>query len=83
MTEMYGQTKAEKLAEENLTARKIVHEISQFGISERQRHLIMYYLSLELEDIEKAQEISAFLKETIPDLTISGIYEGGNSGKID
>lgn len=77
MTEMYGQTKAEKLAEENLTARKIVSEIANFGISERQRYLIMYYLSLELENIEKSQEISAFLKEVAPELTITGLYEGG------
>lgn len=77
MTEIYGQTRADKLADENLTARKIVQEISQFGISERQRYLIMYYLSLELENIEKAQEISGFLKEAIPELTITGIYEGG------
>lgn len=77
MTEIYGQTRADKLAEENMVARKIVHEIAQFGISERQRYLIMYYLSLELENIEKAQEISNFLKEAVPDLTITGIYEGG------
>lgn len=77
MTELYGKTRADKLAEENLTARKIVQEISQFGISERQRYLIMYYLSLELEDIEKAQEVAAFLKEISPEMTITGIYEGG------
>ena len=77
MSELFGQTPAEKLAEENLTARKIVGEISQFGISERQKYLIMYYLSLELEDIEKTQLISSFLKEVTPELTIAGIYEGG------
>lgn len=77
MTELYGKTNADKLAEENLLARKIVKEISEFGISERQRCLIMYYLSLELEDIEKAQVISSFLKECMPELTITGIYDGG------
>jgi len=77
MTELYGQSNGEKLAEENLLARKIVKEISEFGITERQRCLIMYYLSLELEDIEKAQVISSFLKECMPDLTIVGIYDGG------
>ena len=74
--ELFGKSNADKLAEENLLARQIVKEISEFGISERQRCLIMYYLSLELEDIEKAQTISFFLKECIPDLTIAGIYEG-------
>lgn len=76
MSELYGKTNADKLAEENETVRKIVREISQFGVSERQKYLIMYYLSLELEDIEKAQEISSFLKELLPNLTITGIYEG-------
>jgi hypothetical protein len=36
----------------------------------------MYYLSLELEDVETSQVISSFLKECIPDLTITGLYEG-------
>lgn len=76
MIEKYGKTSAEKLAEENEVARKIVKEINQFGISERQRYLVMYYLSLELEDIEKLRSISLFLKENCPDLTITGIYEG-------
>lgn len=76
MTQLYGKSNADKLAEESLIARKIVKEISEFGISERQRCLVMYYLSLELEDIEKAQIISSFLKECIPELTLSGLYEG-------
>jgi len=76
MTELYGKSNADKLAEENLIARKIVKEIAEFGVSERQRCLIMYYLSLELEDVEKAQVISSFLKECVPDLTITGLYEG-------
>lgn len=76
MSELYGKTNADKLAEENNVARKIVSEISQFGVSERQKYLIMYYLSLELEDIEKAQTISSILKELVPNLTITGIYEG-------
>lgn len=77
MTELFGKSNGDKLAEENLLARKIVKEISEFGVSERQRCLIMYYLSLELEDVEKAQVISSFLKECIPDLTIVGVYDGG------
>ncbi len=75
MSELYASTIADKLAEENIIARKIVGEISQFGVSERQKYLVMYYLSLELEDIDRAQTISSFLKETVPNLTITGIYE--------
>jgi len=78
MIELYGKSNADKLVEENLVARKIVKEIADFGISDRQRCLIMYYLSLELEDIEKSQIISLFLKDCIPDLTITGIYEGAS-----
>jgi len=76
MTELYGKSNVDKLAEESLVARKIVKEISTFGISERQKCLILCYLSLELEDIEKAQVIFSFLKECMPDLTITSIYEG-------
>ena len=77
MSELYGQTNADKLAEENNVTRKIVSEIMNFGISERQEYLIMYYLSLELENVENAQVISNFIKEIVPNLTITGIYEGG------
>lgn len=74
MNQFYEKTNSENLAEENTVARKIVKEINDFGISNRQKYLIMYYLSLELEDIEKAQVISSFLKEIQPDITITGIY---------
>jgi len=76
MSELYGKTNADKLAEENVIARKIINEILQFGISERQKYLIMYYLGLELEDIEKSQAVSNMLKELVPNLTITSIYEG-------
>jgi len=74
MIETYGKTTSEKLAEESSIARKIVKEISDFGVSERQRYLIMYYLSLELEDIQKVQLISSFLKDNCSNLTISEIF---------
>lgn len=77
MFKTYGNTKAEKLTEENNFARKVVKEISDFGVSERQKYLIMYYLSFELESIEKMKLISSFLKENCEDLTITGVY-GGN-----
>jgi hypothetical protein len=72
----YGQTMSDKLAEENNQARKIISEINNFGISERQRWLIMYYLALELEDIEKMQEITSFLKEMNPNINMTHVYEG-------
>ena len=74
--EIYGQTSADKLAEENKLARKIVSEISNFGVSDRQRWLIMYYLALEIESVEKMQEVTAFLKEINPDINMTHVYEG-------
>jgi hypothetical protein len=74
--ESYGQTRADKLAEENRIARQIVSEIANYGVSDRQRWLIMYYLSLELEDVEKMQETTAFLKEINPNINMTHIYEG-------
>jgi hypothetical protein len=76
MTTTFGQTTADKLAEESTIARQIVAEISNYGVTDRQRWLIIYYLALELEDIEKVQEVCAFLKEVNPDISMSKIYEG-------
>ena len=72
----YGHTMSDKLAEENSQARKIVSEINKFGISERQRWLIMYYLALELEDVEKMQELTGCFKELNPNINMTHVYEG-------
>ena len=74
--EIYGKNLSDKLAEENNQARKIVSEIFNFGISERQKWLIMYYLALELEDVEKMQELTSVIKEINPNINITSIYEG-------
>ena len=76
MTEIFGQTKADKLAEENNTARQIVSEISNYGVNDRQRWLIIYYLALEIEDVEKMQEVCSVLKEINPEISMTKIYEG-------
>ena len=73
--DLYGKTKADKLAEENEVARKILSEINNFGISERQRYLIMYYLSLELEDVENSRSIAELLREVYPDISMTHVYE--------
>lgn len=74
--EIYGQTRGDKLAQENNEARQIVAEIANFGINDRQRWLVMYYLALELEDVEKMQEVTAFLKEINPEINLTNFYEG-------
>ena len=76
MTTTFGQTQADKLTEENNVARKIVAEISNYGVTDRQRWLIMYYLALELEDFEKMRETCCFLKEINPEINMTKIYEG-------
>lgn len=58
----YGQFQSERLAEESQAARDIVKVINNYGISERQRWLVMYFLSLELENIEDLKAMSAFIK---------------------
>lgn len=59
----YGQTDAEKVAEENQSCRQIVHEINNFGINERQRLFIIYLLSMELENVEHMQVLSSVVRE--------------------
>jgi len=60
---LYGQFRSEKLADENLIAHKIVHEINNFGVSERQKLMVIYFLSLELEDIEVMRLLTSLLRE--------------------
>ena len=60
----YGELQSEKLTKENETAREIVKEINNFGINERQRWLIMYLLSMELENVEDLKRMTNFIKET-------------------
>lgn len=63
----YGQLKSEKVAEENQVCRQIVREISLFGITERQRLLVIYLLAMELEDQDRMREITACVKELAGD----------------
>jgi hypothetical protein len=72
--EKFGSINSEKIAEENKIARQIVKEISQFGVTDRQRYSIMYYLSLELENIENVKKISVLIKESCPEVSLTTIY---------
>lgn len=62
MSELYGQLESEKIAEQNLLCRKIVNEISQFGVTDRQRLFIINLLALELENNVHMQEITSLIK---------------------
>lgn len=69
----YGQLRSEKVAEENLICRQIAREISLFGISERQRMLVIYLLAMEVENQEVMRSITSTIKELVgKELFLSG-----------
>lgn len=59
----YGQLKSEKIAEENNVCRQIVRELSLFGITERQRLMIIYLLALEIENSDNMRDLTNFIKD--------------------
>jgi len=82
-TELYGQLQSEKLAKESAVAHQIVREINLFGINDRQRWLVMYYLALELENVQEMKTLTSFVKEVKgDDLFISKLY-GADEGDQD
>jgi len=77
----FGKLASEVTAQENLTCREIVREISLFGVSERQRLLIIYLLAMEIEDIEKMRAIVDTVKEVAgKEIFLSGNVEEVNDG---
>jgi poly-D-alanine transfer protein DltD len=63
MTMLYGSSKYEKFAVENEFCRQIVKEINNVGVTQRQMLMIVYLISLELEDVEKMQILTQTLRE--------------------
>ncbi|NBP02920.1 MAG: hypothetical protein EBU90_22970 [Proteobacteria bacterium] len=63
----YGQLTSEKLAKENEDCRRIVKEILNVGMSQRQHMFLIYLLSLELENIEYVQALAELIKEIAGD----------------
>jgi hypothetical protein len=83
MTEIYGQLQSEKLVEESKVSHEIVREINHFQINDRQRWLVIYYLSLELENIDEMKELTSFIKELKGDsLFVSKLYGAEEEGII-
>lgn len=81
----YGATPAEKTAAENLDCRRIVREISLYGISQRQQLFIIYLLALELEDIDAMKSITAAIKSCASSnsLFLAGTEEEKSDGSSD
>jgi hypothetical protein len=60
----YGQMRSEKVAEENEQCRQIVREINlQGGITQRQTLMLIYLLSMELENVEQMRALSKLVRE--------------------
>lgn len=69
--EKYGEFESEKLAKEKQVARDIVKEISNFGISESQRWMVIYFLALEIENHFEMQSLTDLIREIKSDIFIS------------
>jgi hypothetical protein len=63
----YGQLASEKLATENNDCRKIVKEVLNIGLTQRQQMFLIYLLSIELENIEYVQTMTSLIKELAGD----------------
>lgn len=74
----YGQLTSEKLAKENEECRRVVHEILNIGVSQRQLMFLIYLLSLELENIEYVQALADVIKEIAGDQIFISKREDNN-----
>jgi hypothetical protein len=63
----FGKLSSEKLSEENEECRKIVKEILNVGITQRQQMFLIYLLSLELENISYVKDLTDVIKEIAGD----------------
>lgn len=63
-----GKFRSEVLAEENFKVRQIVQEILNFGINDRMIILLMFLLSMNIEDNELMQKITEFLRNIKDDV---------------
>ncbi len=77
----YGQMRSERMAEENELCRQMLREINNFGISERQRLMLIYLLAQELENIEQMKAVTKLVRELGGDeLFLIGNPEGDDDG---
>ena len=60
---IYGEMQSDKLVADNEVVHQIVKEIGHFGVNDRQRWLIIYYLAMELESIEEMKSLTSYIKE--------------------
>lgn len=72
---LYSELASDQKAQENLACRQIVTEISNFGITERQRLFIIYLLALEIENVEQMKSIVLTLKEVAKEIFLANLEE--------
>ena len=65
----FGKSETEKKVEDTLTARKIVREIMDFGVSQQQILRIAYLLCLELEDNDTMVTTSTVIKDFLGEIS--------------
>lgn len=86
---LYGQSQAEKRAQENLVCRQILREITNFGITQRQQLFLIYLLATELEDVEHMKAITSLVRDLNSEVFLSGDREpdreldGGKDGTLN
>jgi hypothetical protein len=75
----FGQLSSEKLAEENEECRKIVREVLNVGLTQRQQMFLIYLLSLELENISHVKDLTDVIKEIAGDEIFLSRSDNGKS----
>lgn len=62
-SKIYGELESEKLAVENNMSRRIVKEINDFGVNDRQRWMIIKLLALELENVDHMKSLTKLIDD--------------------
>jgi hypothetical protein len=75
----FGQLSSEKIAAENEECRKIVREVINIGLTQRQQMFLIYLLSLELENISHVKDLTDVIKEIAGDEIFLSRSDNGKS----
>lgn len=75
----FGQLSSEKFAVENEECRKIVKEVLNVGLTQRQQMFLIYLFSLELENINHVKDLTDVIKEIAGDEIFLSRSDNGKS----
>ena len=79
IVQTFGQFSSEKIASENEDCRKIVKEVLNIGLTQRQQMFLIYLLSLELENISHVKDLTDVIKEIAGDEIFLSRSDNGKS----